>query len=223
MVYLFTTYGRKGKDLRCRLSASPSLVHSNEMAPFFSGAARFWASVSSVIQQRPLTCNSLAGGTLCGASDVLAQYLESRQRRVKASPPNQAAAALLVERDWFCLRRTASASLIGCFIGGGVYPFAYAKLDAIWQGTNFSTVLQKSIVEIFTVGIFVNTISMTSRGILVGREPKNVLSHVRQEMPEVTLNDIKLWLPYNMIAFTFIPAYIFVCMAKILLCEYFML
>lgn len=166
------------------------------MAPFASGTARLWTSISSILQKHPVTFNSITGGALCGGSDLLAQYLEHQ-----VSPSQE-------ENMPLDMRRAAAAGLIGSFFGGGVYPFAYAKLDAIWKGTNFSSVLQKSIVEIFTVGIFVNTISMTSRGLLVGRDAKSVANHVKTEMPTVTLNDVKVWLPYNLVAFTFIPAYI---------------
>jgi Mpv17 / PMP22 family len=75
----------------------------------------------------------------------------------------------------------------------------------MWKGTHFSAVVQKSVVEIATVGIFVNSVSMTSRGLLVGRNPKDVAGHVAEEMPTVTINDAKVWLPYNMIAFSIIP------------------
>ena len=75
----------------------------------------------------------------------------------------------------------------------------------MWKGTHFSAVLQKSVVEIATVGIFVNSVSMTSRGLLVGRDPKEVAGHVVEEMPIVTFNDARVWLPYNMIAFSVIP------------------
>ena len=75
----------------------------------------------------------------------------------------------------------------------------------MWKGTHFSAVLQKSVVEIATVGIFVNSVSMTSRGLLVGRSPPEVAGHVVQEMPEVTINDARVWLPYTIIAFGIIP------------------
>ena len=49
---------------------------------------------------------------------------------------------------------------------------------------------------------------MTSRGLLAGREGKEVVKHVAQEMPKVMLNDVRVWLPYNLIAFSVIPAVI---------------
>jgi hypothetical protein len=89
------------------------------------------------------------------------------------------------------------------FFGGLVYPTAYATLDLIWVGTKFSTVLKKSLVEIATVGIFVNSISMTSRGLLRGdKDHKEVVQHVANELPTVTRNDCLVWLPYIMLAFS---------------------
>ena len=58
------------------------------------------------------------------------------------------------------------------------------------------------------MGIFVNTVSMACRGFLVGRESNHVIQHVRDEIPTVTLNDARVWLPYNMLAFSVIPAVI---------------
>ena len=75
-------------------------------------------------------------------------------------------------------------------------------------GTHLLTVFTKSVVEIATVGIFVNSLSMASRGSLAGRRIGDIFEHVRTEMPKVTLNDVRVWLPYNMLAFTFIPAFI---------------
>lgn len=84
---------------------------------------------------------------------------------------------------------------------------AYARLDAMWVGTKFATVLKKSLVEIASVGIFVNSISMTTRGILRGdQDSTSVLQHVSKELPDVTRNDFFVWLPYNMLAFSVIPA-----------------
>ena len=134
--------------------------------------------------------NSLTGCGLCASSDAVAQYLEEHDK-VSTS---------------FRIRRILSAGCMGAFFGGWVYPQAYARLDRIWKGTNVSAVLQKSVVEIATVGIFVNSVSMTARGLLVGRDMKDVAEHVVTEMPVVTLNDARVWLPYNIIAFTFIPA-----------------
>ena len=99
--------------------------------------------------------------------------------------------------------------MIGIFFGGLVYPWAYAKLDKIWVGSSFSTVVQKSLVEIGTVGIFVNSISMSCRGLLRGdKESAEVFQHVAKELPVVTRNDFFVWFPYNLLAFSTIPAFL---------------
>lgn len=91
-------------------------------------------------------------------------------------------------------------------LGGVVYPGAYAQLDAIWKGTSMATAVKKSVLEIFTVGIFVNTLSMTCRGLFRGdRAPTQVAEHVVHELPTVTRNDVLVWLPYNLVAFSVIP------------------
>ena len=105
-------------------------------------------------------------------------------------------------------RRLLSAGAIGVFFGGFVYPIAYAKLDALWKGVTIITTLKKSLLEIATVGIFVNSISISTRGLLVGKDTDKVVEHTMQEMPGVTINDARVWLPYNIVAFSVIPIYI---------------
>lgn len=168
-----------------RVKPSPELVNTTRltMSSFFSTWLR-------LVKKNPVAFNAFTGCSLCASSDALAQYLEHDK-----------------EASWaFRIRRVTSAGFVGAFFGGCVYPAAYAKLDTMWIGTNFTAVLQKSVVEIATVGIFVNSVSMSSRGLLVGRDQKDVAAHVVTEMPTVTWNDAKVWMPYNMTAFTFIPA-----------------
>ncbi|CAB9526050.1 expressed unknown protein [Seminavis robusta] len=158
----------------------------------------FFATWVRLANQYPVTFNSFTGGALCASSDAVAQYLETSKNE-SASPHHDH------DSLSFRIRRVASAGLIGAAFGGWVYPAAYARLDRMWKGTHFSAVLQKSVVEILTVGIFVNSVSMTSRGLLVGRDYHDVARHVVAEMPIVTVNDAKVWLPYNMVAFSVIP------------------
>ena len=70
------------------------------------------------------------------------------------------------------------------------------------------SVVQKSVVDIATVAVFVNSVSMSARGLLAGRSRGDVAAHVSREMPGVTLNDARVWLPYNLVAFAFIPQFI---------------
>jgi protein Mpv17 len=155
---------------------------------FGNTAGPLFASAKRLITQNPLLFNGLTGGTLCAISDAGAQQIEGNGA------------------NSFNVRRFVVAGVLGVFFGGIVYPNAYAFLDARFHAKNFQTLLTKSVIEIGTVGIFVNTVSMTSRGLLVGHEGKDVVNHVAHEMPKVTLNDVKVWLPYNLLAFSLIPA-----------------
>lgn len=151
----------------------------------------------TALKKNPVVVNSVTGATLCAASDALAQVMEQR---------HGAALHLKNQSHQFSTPRLLSACMIGAFFGGWVYPFAYKRLDAWWHGTHFRAVLYKSVVEIVTVGVFVNSVSIASRGLLVGRPPPQVVQHVGDEMPRVFMNDVRVWLPYNLLAFSVIPA-----------------
>jgi len=166
----------------------------------------FFATWLRLIRKHPVAFNSLNGCVMCASSDAVAQYYENKHRKDLTTTNNKDDDNVEETSLSFRIRRAASAGLIGFFFGGWVYPMAYARLDALWKGTHFTAVLQKSLVEIATVGIFVNSVSMVSRGLLVGRETAEVAAHVVEEMPVVTLNDARVWLPYNMLAFSMIPA-----------------
>lgn len=157
---------------------------------FGNTAGPLLASAKRLIKQHPTLFNGITGGTLCAISDAGAQQIEGRKASSKS----------------FNFRRFFAAGVLGIFFGGFVYPTAYHLLDARFHAKNLQTLFTKSVIEIATVGIFVNTISMTCRGILVGRDGKDVLKHVAHEMPRVTMNDVKVWLPYNLLAFSVIPA-----------------
>lgn len=185
------------------------------------------STIVAFVKQNPLLFNAFTGGILCATSDAMAQHLEEdwqplsmlenpnpanadavthpeQRQRPYLAPSMTAGMVSAAKVDWV---RVASAGVIGSFFGGIVYLTAYAKLDAIWVGTKFATVLKKSLVEIATVGIFVNSISMTSRGILRGdQNSTSVIRHVSSELPTVTKNDFVVWMPYNILAFSIIPA-----------------
>ena len=174
-------------------------------------SSNLFSAWSAFVKRRPVVVNSLTGASLCAASDALAQYLEEQRllNTVSLEPDDDTLdqAHQHHRMDMASrFRRILSAAAIGAFFGGFVYPKAYAKLDAMWHGTHFSAVLQKSLVEIATVGIFVNSISMSCRGLLMGRDVDPVMRHVASELPTVTVNDARVWLPYNMLAFSVIPA-----------------
>lgn len=201
----------------------PSFIKTNERTRIGKTQLRmiFSKSLYKALTKNPLVFNAITGGVMCGCSDVLAQDLEKRRLHkeqdddtrhigdtTNKSHTDISATSTQEERlptiDW---KRCVCAVGIGTFFGGVVYPYAYARLDSIWVGTKFRTVLQKSLVEIATVGIFVNSISMTSRGLLRGDKSLfEVLLHVSDELPTVTRNDFFVWLPYNLLAFSVIPA-----------------
>ena len=153
-------------------------------------------AATTTLKNHPVAVNGATGATLCAGADIIAQRLERSRSGCEAD-------------GRFDRRRFLSAALIGGSFGGFVYPFAYARLDRIWPGSSFVSVLQKSLVEIATVGIFVNSVSMSARGLLVpGRRPDDVVAHVIRELPAITLNDMRVWLPYNLLAFGFIPRFL---------------
>ena len=156
-----------------------------------SSVTPFVTVVRSAIQRNPTAFNSFTGGCLCALSDVTAQRMERKSINGNTAKLNQ--------------RRFLAAGFLGMLFGGCVYPNAYAMLDARFHSKTFPSLLTKSVVEIATVGVFVNAVSMTCRGILMGHEIGTVRDHVVQEMPKVVRNDVKVWLPYNLLAFTVIP------------------
>lgn len=169
------------------------------------------------IKKHQTLSHGIVGFTLFCSSDCLAQVMEviRNEEKIKAlehSPllgtKNSYRYFSSLMKKHFDSQRMISAGIIGAFLGGIVYPFAYTRLDKLWIGKDFVSVAKKSIVEIVTVGIFVNSVSIGARGVMVGHDTKKVISHVKEEMPGVTLNDARIWGPYNMIAFGFIPSFI---------------
>lgn len=179
-------------------------VHSQKastwstLAGMMNNAYRLLTGVVSAVRQRPTLFNGVTGGSLFAGSDAIAQEMEQKGLAVKHDD----------EDSSFNNRRFLSTIVIGVFIGGFVYPGAYKRLDRLWPKKDWGTVLKKSLVEICTVGIFVNSISMISRGLMVGRETNHVAQHAFDELPDVTKNDFCVWLPYNLVAFSVIPSFI---------------
>jgi hypothetical protein len=196
------------------------------MSPFSASASRvFTAFVSRLQQNNPFALNCTIGCVLCAGSDAIAQQIEQNPNGVvllvskdqdDVDATDTAEEKDVSKSDWrtrvkvkdFDYQRFISAGLIGALVSGFVYPYAYARLDAILPGTTVRSVLTKSLVEIATVGLFVNSVSMGFRGILTGQQGTDVASHVAREMPTVTLNDFRIWFPYNLLAFSLIPVHI---------------
>jgi hypothetical protein len=161
----------------------------------------------ATVQERPIIFNTLVGGTLCAGSDAVAQELEQQKPSFDSlSSPSYNGKGVNQDVSSFDGWRFASAGLIGAFFGGFIYPAAYARLDAVFIGTGLVAVVKKSLVEIATVGVTVNGISMAVRGLMTGRGPADVMTHVTNSLPEVTKTDLIVWFPYNLVAFSVIPA-----------------
>lgn len=156
--------------------------------------ARLVGAFTAALKSNPVVVNSITGFTLCSGSDYAAQCLERWREQDESRR---------IDR-----RRLLSSGLIGGSFGGFIYPNAYRVLDSIWPGKALASILQKAVVEIMTVGLFVNSVSISVRGMLAGRDQCDVAKHVVREMPMVTLNDARVWLPYNVLAFACIPAYL---------------
>lgn len=173
--------------------------------------------------RQDLIINGVVGGVLFGASDVLAQRLEQcsneppsasirkRKRDEKQSTMQQLLATdnhFYRTVDW---KRCSSAGILGACLSCGLYPAAYGAIDKIWKRKDLVSLIQKSVVEVFTVGVVANSLSMLVRGLAPtasssgNHSPAQVLMHMKEELPKVTLDDFKLWFPYNMAAFTFVP------------------
>ena len=181
---------------------------------------KMFKTIYSKLKRHPSVFNGCSSFLLFIGSDMIAQYLEYHNKqniqndRESFRPSNRDKNHIITipssssYKEFIDYKRLLSAGAIGIFFGVCVYPAAYAYLDNVLPGTKFATVFKKSILEICTVGIFVNSTSMLSRGILVGKEKNEVLNHVYEEMPDVTLNYARVWLPYNMVAFSLIPVYV---------------
>eukprot|EP00956_Cyclotella_meneghiniana_P013789 scaffold20205_cov57-Cyclotella_meneghiniana.AAC.1 len=153
-----------------------------------SPTTRLLHSVKHHIQQRPVLTHSIIGGCLFSGSDAFAQRIE--------------------EKPHFDIKRFLSAGAVGAALAGYVYPFAYKHLDRIWVGKDLLSIAKKSFVEVFTVGLFANSVSMFARGLFTEKRPGEVLIHVKEEMRDVTLNDLRVWFPYNLVAFGCIPIHV---------------
>jgi hypothetical protein len=186
------------------------------MPPFSAGASRVFTALVSRLKQNPFALNSTIGCVLFAGSDAVAQQIERKpngflqpmsKEGVDVEERGMSNKAFTRDKD-VDYQRFISAGLIGALVSGFVYPYAYARLDVILPGVTVRCILTKSLVEIATVGLFVNSVSMGFRGLLTGQQGTDVASHVAREMPTVTFNDFRVWFPYNIMAFSLIPVHI---------------
>ena len=141
---------------------------------------RISAAYTSALVHRPITTNGLQGATLGAAGDVLAQAIE--------------------ESPSMSTSRAVRAAAIGGFWSAVLVPAVYRLLDGTWPGTSGRAVVFKSLADIALLGTFGNAASMGLRG--------TSSTDVCAAMPGVLVNEMRVWLPYNLFAFSLIPAHI---------------
>ena len=93
------------------------------------------------------------------------------------------------------VRRAAGAAALGAFFSGLVYPRVYAVLDARWPGTTARAVCSKTAADIALLGTVGNSFSIGCRLRIGGEQLPEVLVALRDTMPAVLLNELRVWLP----------------------------
>ena len=124
--------------------------------------------------------NGLQGGALGGAGDVAAQQFEG------GMPLDSS--------------RATRATVIGATWSAALVPAVYRALDHTWPGTGMRAVVFKTVSDIIVMGGFGNAASLALRG--------NTLPEVQAAMPGVLVNELRVWLPYNLLAFRIVPSHI---------------
>ena len=162
-------------------AATFSLLASSTMAATMPRhAAKILHTAKTHIQRRPALAHGIVGFVLFGASDAFAQQIEASKmtHHISKKASNEETAqtfCITFSMDQFDMIRLLSAGTVGAFFGGCVYPFAYKRLDLIWKGKDVISIAKKSLLEVFTVGVFANSVSMGARGLLTGKNPIDVI------------------------------------------------
>ena len=81
-----------------------------------------------------------------------------------------------------------------------MYPAVYGRLDAAFPGVGAREVVLKALSDIALFGVFGNAASLSLRG--------STPAEVQQKMPGVLVNELRVWLPYNLFAFRIIPVHV---------------
>ena len=143
------------------------------------------STYARLLRNHPRVVNGCQGAVISTTGDLICQRWEGR-----------------TEVD---VRRCAGAAAVGGFFSGLVYPAVYGALDKLWPGTSFRAVATKSVAELVPMGIGANALSIGWRAAVGGSSPSEVSARLKRLMPGVLLNEVRVWLPYNLLAFRFIP------------------
>mmetsp|Transcript_5985 Transcript_5985/g.19964 ORF Transcript_5985/g.19964 Transcript_5985/m.19964 type:complete len:198 (-) Transcript_5985:43-636(-) len=158
------------------------------------------------LRRRPQLLHGFIGGTLGACGDAIAQTIERRRPGTAgAATAGEATAQPALELSSMDVRRAAGAAALGAFFSGLVYPRVYAVLDARWPGTTARAVCSKTAADIALLGTVGNSFSIGCRLRIGGEQLPEVLVALRDTMPAVLLNELRVWLPYNLLAFRLVP------------------
>jgi hypothetical protein len=154
--------------------------HCSDDGPALGMLPRLQRAYSRALREQPRIINGLQGGALGGAGDLVAQQFEG------AMP--------------FDSSRATRATVIGATWSAFLVPAVYRRLDRAWPGTGMHAVGWKTVSDIVIMGGFGNAASLALRG--------NTIPEVQAAMPGVLLNELRVWLPYNLLAFRIVPSHI---------------
>ncbi len=147
------------------------------------------AAYGRLLEKRPRLTSGANGAALAVAGDYLAQ----RHVEPDAMPD---------------LLRAAGAASLGAFFGAIVYPSFYAWLDQQWPGRAARAVVSKSLADVALLGTTGNALSIFTRCCFAGQTATTASSAVMEKLPRVMLADFCSWMPYNMLAFRFVPLHL---------------
>lgn len=162
---------------------------------------------SALLRERPVATNATQGALLAALGDVAAQRIEARSRidegseqRFQITLPAHQDQQEYQPAPSLDYVRSARAALIGSFWSAYLYPTVYRRLDAAFPGVAAREVVSKAVADIALFGVVGNAASLLLRG--------SATSEVWQKMPDVLVNELRVWLPYNLFAFRVVPVHV---------------
>ena len=143
------------------------------------------SAYARLLRNHPRVVNGCQGAVISSTGDLICQRWEGR-----------------TEVD---VRRCAGAAAVGGFFSGLVYPAVYGALDKLWPGTSFRAVATKSVAELIPMGIGANALSIGWRAAVERQLAERGERAAAAADAGVLLNEVRVWLPCNLLAFRFIP------------------
>ena len=156
------------------------------------------SAYSDLLKRRPFATNAAQGAFLCAGGDAAAQAIERWPGDGSAS----------TSTTGFEGRRCASAAIVGTAFSALIYPTVYRLLDARWPAATLRAVISKSLAEVATLGTFGNAGSIGCRVLLEGDGCATACDQISREMFFVLKNELRIWLPWNVLMFAFVPSHL---------------